>query len=120
MAALPARAQMGLYGGTYSYFGAPGYYGVAYGYPAYGFPRTYTVFSSPYGAGYGYGYPPYGILGGRFGSGLWRPGFISPGYTYGGSYYWSFPVPYGSLNPLSGPPVGYYAPAFGPPSFAGW
>src|SRR5438128_1819922 len=61
-----------------AYFAAPGYYGMAFGSPSVGQPRTYTAFSSPYGLGYGYGYAPYGLLPGRYGVGLWRPGFVTP------------------------------------------
>jgi len=106
-----------------AYFAAPGLYGMAYGSPSAGMPRTYTSFSSPYGPGYGYGYAPYGLLPGRYGVGLWRPGFATPGYVYGGSYYWTFPVPYSSTPVGPTPPVGLYAPGFGPPSppsYVGW
>jgi hypothetical protein len=99
------------------YLAAPGYYGMAYGSMSAGVPRTYTTFSSPYGPGYGYGYAPYGLLPGRYGVGLWRPGFVTPGYVFGASYYRTFPVPYAS-GAEGGPtaPVGLYAPGFGPPS----
>jgi len=123
-----ARAQVGYSDASTpyrmnGYFAAPGYYGMAYGSPSAGMPRTYTAFSSPYGPGYGYGYAPYGLLPGRYGVGLWRPGFATPGYVYGGSYYWTYPVPYSSTwtNPV--PPIGLYAPGFGPPSppsYVGW
>jgi hypothetical protein len=99
------------------YFAAPGLYGMSYGSASYGMPRTYSVFSSPYGAGYGYGYDPYGLPPGRFGVCLWRPGFVAPGYAYGASYYQTFAVP-GVVGPL--PPVGVYAPGFGPTSYYGW
>src|SRR4051812_41320802 len=96
------------------YFAAPGYYGMSYGVPSLGSIRTYSEFSSSYGAGYAYGYAPYGLLPGRYGVGLWRPTFAAPGYVYGASYYQTFAVPYvaGSTAPL--PPVGLYAPGFGP------
>ena len=81
-------------GGGYSssyrvsdYLGAPGLYGMSYGFASYGMPQTYTVFSAYPGASYGSNFPPYGILPGRFGVGLWRPGFVAPGYVYGASYY---------------------------------
>lgn len=96
------------------YFAAPGYYGMAYGSPSYGMTRTYTSFSSPYGGGYGYGYAPYGLLPGRYGVGLWRPGFVAPGYAYGASYYRTYPVPYVTNAFVPTPPVGAYAPGFGP------
>lgn len=127
--AVPARAQMagggvaGAYGmgvspsgyGAlgYPYYAAPGYYGVGVGYPSYGMVQTYSVFSSPYGAGYGYGYPPYGVLPGRYGVNLWRPGFTSPGYSYGAGFYRTFPVV--TYPPsMSYPPVGVYASGLGP------
>jgi hypothetical protein len=124
--ATPAQAQVAtgvLPGAPYRinpYFAAPGYYGMSFGSPSFGMTRTYTAFSSPYGAGYGYGYAPYGLLPGRYGVGLWRPGFVTPGYAYGASYYRTFPVPYASTPPMPPPPVGVYAPAFGPGSVYGW
>jgi hypothetical protein len=102
---------------TRSIYGAPGDYGVAWGVPSYGVPRLYSEFSSPYGLGYGYGYPPYSYLPGRYGVGLWRPGFSEGGYVFAASSYRTFPVPYRPLVPSYGPPLGYYAPGFGPPSF---
>ncbi|MHC5540993.1 hypothetical protein ACYOEI_22455, partial [Singulisphaera rosea] len=72
------------------YLAAPGQYGMSYGSASFGMPRTYSEFSSPYGAGYGYGYAPYGLLPGRYGVGLWRQGFVAPGYAYGASYYNTF------------------------------
>jgi hypothetical protein len=104
------------------FFAAPGWYGVSYGSASYGLPRTYSEFASPYGPGYAYGYPPfgYGLLPGRFGVGLWRPGFVESGYVYGGAYnYRTFPVPYVPGQPAVTPPVGVYAPAFGP-AYYGW
>ena len=102
------------------YYAAPGYYGMGYGSPSLGIPRTYTAFSSPYGAGYGYGYAPYSYLPGRYGVGLWRPGLVAPGYVYAPGYYRTFPVPYRPLVPFTSPAVGYYAPGFGPPAFYAW
>jgi hypothetical protein len=55
-----------------------------------------------------------------YGQGLWRPGFVAPGYVYGASSYRTFPVPYNPLAPGYGPPLGYYAPGFGPPAYDGW
>jgi hypothetical protein len=99
------------------YFAAPGLYGMALGAPSYGSVRTYTEFSSPYGPGYALGYAPYGLLPGRYGVGLWRPGFVAPGYVYGSSYYYrTFAVPFGSGGVAALPPVGIYAPGFGPSS----
>jgi hypothetical protein len=133
-----ARAQGGVVGGYSSsyrvsdYLGAPGLYGMSYGFASYGMPQTYTVFSAYPGPSYGSTFPPYGILPGRFGVGLWRPGFVAPGYVYGASYYYppnslsyrTFAVgsSYGSpLNRLaSPPPVGVYAPALGPRTLYGW
>jgi len=95
--------------------GLPNVYGTSWGVASFGFPRTYTNFSSPYGAGYGYGYPPPGVIPGKFGVGLWRPGFVAPGYTYGSAYgYNTFPYPYKAGGPMYGPPIGVYAPGFGP------
>jgi hypothetical protein len=111
-------APLSLYGAN-SIYGAPGYFGMAYGLPSYGFPRTYSVFSSPYGAGYGAGYSPYGYVPNRYGVGLWRPGLVSPGYIFGAASYRTIPVPYRAV-PAASPFVGYYAPGFGPPSFTVW
>lgn len=104
------------------YFAAPGLYGMAWGSPSLGMTRTYTSFSSPYGAGYGYGYAPYGLMPGRYGVGLWRPGFVAPGYVYGASYYRSFALPQSvtGMPPLPPPPVGAYAPGFGPGTYYAW
>jgi hypothetical protein len=114
------------------YVVAPGLYGMSYGFASYGMPQTYSVFSAYPGPSYGTNYPPYGILPGRYGVGLWRPGFVAPGYVYGASYYPSsfayrtFPVISGtgrSANPIAPPPpVGVYAPALGPapPALYGW
>jgi hypothetical protein len=123
--ATPARGQAaaGVVVGTpyrmNAYFAAPGYYGMAFGSASYGMPRTYTSFASPYGAGYGFGYAPYGLLPGRYGVGLWRPGFVAPGYAYGASYYRTYPVPFVSNAVAPTPPVGVYAPAFGPSPLIG-
>jgi hypothetical protein len=133
-----ARAQV-VVGGPYSssyrvsdYLGAPGLYGMSYGFASYGMPQTYTVFSAYPGPSYGSNYPPYGILPGRFGVGLWRPGFVAPGYLYGASYsypatslqYRTFAVSTGLGGPgypiASPPPVGVYAPALGPRTLYGW
>jgi len=137
-----ARAQV-VVGGPYSssyrvsdYLGAPGLYGMSYGFASYGMPQTYSIFSAYPGPSYGTNYPPYGILPGRFGVGLWRPGFVAPGYVYGaaafpydsyasGSYsYRTFAVGAGSGYPAyqiaAPPPVGVYAPALGPRTLYGW
>jgi len=105
------------------YFVGPGWYGTSYGFASYGFPQTYSVYSAFPGSSYAANYPPYGLLPGRYGVGLWRPGYVAPGYVYGASYYPSsgmsyrtFPVMYGTagraMDPA--PPFGYYAPAYGP------
>ncbi len=129
LSAREARAQ-GVAGSGYmssyrvsDYFVAPGWYGTSYGFASYGFPQTYSVYSAFPGPSYGNNYPPYGLLPSRFGVGLWRPGYVAPGYVYGASYYPStgmsyrtFPVMYGragrSMDPT--PAFGYYAPALGP------
>ena len=113
------------------YFVAPGWYGMSYGFASYGMPQTYSVFSAYPGPSYGTNYPPYGLLPGRYGVGLWRPGYVAPGYVYGASYYPSsafayrtFPVVYGAgpgAGPMAPPPpVGLYAPALGPAPLYGW
>jgi hypothetical protein len=122
-----ARAQVMIGGPMAPYrvngaIGMPDVYGTSWGVASFGIPRTYTTFSSPYGAGYGYGYPAPGVLPGKFGVGLWRPGFVAPGYTYGSAYgYNTFPYPYKPGGPMYGPSIGVYAPGFGPggqpPSF---
>ncbi len=113
------------------YLGAPGLYGMSYGFASYGMPQTYSVFSAYPGPSYGSNFPPYGIMPGRYGVGLWRPGFVAPGYVYGASYYYppssfsyrTFAVGYNPGVPVNGvapPPVGVYAPALGPSSVYGW
>jgi hypothetical protein len=90
-------------------------YGTSWGVASYGLPRTYTAFASSYGGGYGYGYPNNGVLPGRFGEGLWRPGQATPRYAYGSAFgYSTFPYPYKPGGPKYGPPIGVYAPGFGP------
>jgi hypothetical protein len=114
-----------------NYFIAPGWYGMSYGYASYGMPQTYSVYSTFPGPSYGTNYPPYGLMPGRYGVGLWRPGYVAPGYVYGASYYPSsafayrtFPVYYGAgpgAGPMAPPPsVGTYAPALGPAPLYGW
>jgi len=98
-----------------SAIGLNGLYGTSWGVASYGLPRTYTTFSSSYGAGYGYGYPSYGFVPNKYGVGLWRPGFVAPGYTYGAANaYRTFPYPYTPGGPMYGPPMGVFAPGFGP------
>lgn len=118
----PARAQGGgvaaavsYYSGTYSIYGAPGYYGTSYGTASYRVPRLDSEFASPYGPGSAYGYGPYALAPGRFGVGLWRPGFATAGYVYGSAYsYRTFPASTWPVPSGNGPPFGVYAPAFGP------
>jgi hypothetical protein len=125
----------GAYAGSYrvnEYLGAPGLYGMSYGFASYGMPQTYSVFSAYPGPSYGTTLPPYGVMPGRYGVGLWRPGFVAPGYVYGASYiyppssysYRTFAVgtgPGGRSNRVaSPPPVGVYAPALGPSTLYGW
>ena len=123
-----ARAQAvmgGPYSGSYrvsDYFAAPGLYGTSYGFASYGVPRTFTTFSAYPGPSYGSNVPGYGFLLGRYGVGLWRPGFTAPGYVYGaptsGNSYRTFPVVYGTIltvDQIAPPPsIGVYAPALGP------
>ncbi len=95
--------------------GLNGLYGTSWGVASFGIPRTYSTYSSSYGAGYGYGYPSHGFLPGRYGVGLWRAGIVTPGYTYGSANgYNTFPYPYNPGGPRYGPPIGVYAPGFGP------
>jgi hypothetical protein len=134
-----AKAQVLGGGGGYAasyrvsdYLAAPGLYGMSWGFASYGMPQTYSVFSAYPGPSYGTNYPPYGILPGQYGVGLWRPGYVAPGYVYGASYYQpnslqyrTFPVPYPygtatANRSVSPPPVGVYAPALGPSTFYGW
>ena len=101
-------------------FSAPGLYGTSYGSPSFGMARTYSEFSSPYGGGYGYGLGAYGLPPSKYGVGLWRPGFVAPGYAYGASYYQTYSVPYTTATGFNGPPFGVYAPGFGPTAYYGW
>ncbi|MEW4569146.1 hypothetical protein AB1L88_14875 [Tautonia sp. JC769] len=94
----------------------PGYYGMAWGVPSYGVPRTHSNFATPFGGvGYGYGYDPYTLLPGSFGASLWRPGSRDPGDYAAPGRYSTFPIARGGVTPPSGVPVGFYAPALGPP-----
>ena len=97
-------------------FGPPNLYGTSWGVAGFGTIRTYSNFASPYGAGYNYGHQgSYGLLPGRFGVGLWRPGYSAPNSSYGTAYgYNTFPYPYKPGGPMYGPPIGLYAPGFGP------
>ena len=114
--AAPARSQVVPTAGPI--YSAPGNFGMAWGFPSYGLARTYSNFSSPFGGvAYGYGLNPYGLVPGPYGATLWRPGFSVPGYSYGTGYYGyrTYPIAVGPTSPIPGPPVGYYAPYFGPP-----
>jgi hypothetical protein len=94
------------------FYAAPGNYGMAYGTPSFGYPRTYSEFSSPYASGFAAGYAPYGLLPGPFGVAMWRPGFSTPGYVYGASFYSTFSYPPDAAAPIA--PIGAYAPSLGP------
>ena len=112
-AQVPATAHP--YSGVNSIYGAPGYYGVSYGVASYGVPRTYSAFNSPYGLGYTYGHSTPAILPGRHGMGLWRPGSAASGSVYGNTNsYRTFPASAWPAPSGYGPPVGAYAPGFGP------
>ena len=90
-------------------YSPPGFYGTTYGAASYGMKRTYSSFPSPSGGGYGYGLAPTTFLPGPFGVGLWRPGrFVPAGTIYG-----TFPAD-GYARGYASPPIGVYAPAFGP------
>lgn len=96
----------------------PGNYGIAWGSASFGMPRLHSAFSSPYGAGYGYGYAPYRLMPGSYGVGMWSPETApAPGSLEGSGFYRVFPVPYGPAPHGAVPPLGAYAPAFGPPAF---
>src|SRR5271166_200669 len=110
----PAAEAQVLAGSGYSdsyrvsdYLGAPGLYGMSYGFASYGMPQTYSVFSAYPGPSYGTNYPPYGILPGRYGVGLWRPGYVAPGYVYGASYYYPNSLQYRTFAVGSGAATAY-------------
>lgn len=89
-------------------------YGTSWGVASYGSRRLYSEFASPYGAGYGYGYKPTSFLPGPWGIEMWRPGQAA-GTMYGSPHsYRTFPYPYPAGRVVYGPPLGVYAPAFGP------
>lgn len=104
--------------GLSTYYAAPGYYGTSFGYASFGVPRTYTTFSAFPGPAYGANYPAYGVLPGRYGAGIWRRGLAAPGYIYGAPAYRTFPVGPPvvdvGVGRLAPPPIGVYAPAYGP------
>lgn len=111
-AQVPATAHP--YSGVNSIYGAPGNYGVSYGVASFGVARTYSEYNSPYGLGYTYGHSSPAILPGRHGMGLWRPG-AAAGSVYGNTTsYRTFPASAWRVPSGYGPPVGAYAPGFGP------
>jgi hypothetical protein len=120
--AAPAKAQQpearGIYEGPYSVYGAPGWYGTAWGSASYGSVRTYSSFSSPWGAGYGSRFGPSSFARNAWGTGIWRPGWSDSPYEPGNSGYWTWPI--GSNTPgltaTAKPGIGWYAPAFGAPN----
>ena len=94
-----------------NFYAAPGFYGTTYGSASYKVPRSYTLYSSMSGAGYGLGYRPTTFASGPYGMGLWRPDVVpKPGMT--SSTYSTFTIVSGPGVTL--PPIGYYAPGFGP------
>jgi hypothetical protein len=97
-------------------YGAPGNYGTMYGSASYGVPLNHSRYSSSYGAGYAYGYPPATILPGPYGMGIWRPSQYaqSPGYRPGDGFYRTIPIPYTAHSTAPLPPIGAYAPDYGP------
>ncbi|RUL81756.1 hypothetical protein [Tautonia sociabilis] len=117
-AARQAEAAPAPLAGSAPIYDPPGFYGMAWGVPSSGVPRVTSNFASPFGGvGYGYGFDPYRLLPGPFGTSLWRPGFIEPGYFDAPGAYSTFPVPRGGVIPSPGVPVGFYAPVLGPPMF---
>lgn len=98
------------------FYSAPGYYGTSFGVPGYKTVRTYSEFSSSYGGGYGRGYAPYSIGAGRFGADLWRGGTAVVNPLDGASLtsYRTWAVPYQTHPTVVAPPIGVYAPAYGP------
>ncbi len=105
-----------------AYYSAPGYYGTSYGVASYGMRQTYTTFSSSFGPGYAYGYPPVSYLPGPWGTSLWNPPGQPNRFVWRSPYYGTFGIPAAPANvPL--PPIGVYAPGFGPgvpPALYGW
>ena len=117
----PAKAQSGGVvaaspSRTPGFYEAPGFYGTSFGVPSFGSVRTYSEFSSPFGVGYGYGYAPARILPGPYGMGIWRPRTANPIEAYGASAhsYRTFAVPFTPGGTAFAPPIGVYAPAYGP------
>ncbi len=102
---------------------APGLYGTSYGFASHGVPRTHSEFTAMPWSPYYANYRPSGFMPGPFGVGLWKPaGYSAGGDVYGqptgyGSYR-TFPVTAGTgLTPADiapPPPMGVYAPAYGP------
>lgn len=90
-------------------YSPPGFYGTTYGAASFGLARTYSSFPSPSGVGYGYGLAPTSFLPGPYGVGLWRPGRFVPAGTIYGTF-----VADSNARGYPSPPIGVYAPAFGP------
>jgi hypothetical protein len=98
------------------YYQPPGVYGMAWGSASYGQPLGYSRFNSPFrGGGYGYGLKPYSLAPGPFGQGLWNPGAGAGDPRFGFTGYRTFAAPGWPGTPP--PPVGAFAPAFGPPAY---
>jgi hypothetical protein len=118
LAATPARAQSPASAAERSFldvYGAPGNYGTMYGSASYGVPLTTSRYASSYGAGYAYGIPAPTILPGPYGMGLWRPSATaSAGYRPGDGFYRTIPIPYSATSTAPLPPIGAYAPDYGP------
>ncbi len=98
------------------YYQPPGVYGMAWGHNSYGYKLEYSQFSSPYrGGGYVSRMKPYTLAPGAFGQGLWNPGAGAGDPTFGHTGYRTFPAPGWPGTPP--PPVGAYAPNYGPPAY---
>ena len=98
------------------YYQPPGVYGMAWGYASYGTKLGYSQFNSPFrGGGYGLGLRPYTLAPGPFGQGLWNAGAGGGDPQFGYTGYRTFAAPGWPGTPP--PPVGAYAPAFGPPAY---
>ena len=107
-----------------AYYAAPGQYGTTYGVASYGSRRAFSEFSSPYGGGYGYGYAPATYLPGPYGDRLWAPTArpANSATAWRSTYYGTFALPTAPAD-VPPPPIGVYAPGFGPgvpPVYYGW
>ena len=107
------------------YLGAPGIYGMSYGFASYGMPQTYSVFSAYPGPSYGSNYSTVRHHAGAVRSRLVAAGFVDAGLCLRRFYYYppssfsyrTFHVGYNPGVPVNGiapPPVGVYAPYLGP------